>query len=113
MFNAMPSQTQATAAMRRHEEDAEKLLDLQLQLANEYAESSPALRRCWLESMAKSQVKLNNFAEAALCFAHMAALVRIIFTLSFHSSDAIFFLAGSGSAAAARGRRSRLLAGSL
>ncbi|XP_053212852.1 dedicator of cytokinesis protein 9-like isoform X2 [Panonychus citri] len=64
----------ATAAMREHENDSEMLLDLQHHLANSYAETSPALRRTWLESMAKNHIKNNNFSEAAQCLAHIAAL---------------------------------------
>lgn len=64
----------ATAAMREHENDAEMLLDLQHHLANSYAETSPALRRTWLESMAKNQIKNENYSEAAQCVAHIAAL---------------------------------------
>ncbi|XP_074596119.1 dedicator of cytokinesis protein Ziz [Brevipalpus obovatus] len=64
----------ATAAMREHENDAEMLLDLQHHLANSYAETSPALRRTWLESMAKNHVKNDNLSEAAQCLVHIAAL---------------------------------------
>lgn len=64
----------ATAAMREHESDPEMLMDLQSSLANSYAETSPALRRTWLESMAKNHMKDNNFSEAAMCLAHVAAL---------------------------------------
>ena len=64
----------ATAAMREHENDPEMLMDLQCSLANSYAETSPALRRTWLESMAKNHKKEGNLSEAAHCFAHIAAL---------------------------------------
>ena len=64
----------ATAAMREHENDPEMLMDLQCSLANSYAETSPALRRTWLESMAKNHTKEGNLSEAAHCFAHIAAL---------------------------------------
>lgn len=64
----------ATAAMREHENDPEMLMDLQCSLANSYAETSPALRRTWLESMAKNHQKEGNLSEAAHCFAHIAAL---------------------------------------
>ncbi|XP_015793400.1 dedicator of cytokinesis protein 9-like [Tetranychus urticae] len=64
----------ATAAMREHENDSEMLLDLQHHLANSYAETSPALRRTWLESMAKNHIKNNNFSEAAHCLVHISAL---------------------------------------
>ena len=64
----------ATAAMREHESDPEMLMDLQSSLANSYAETSPALRRTWLESMAKNHMKDGNFSEAAMCLAHVAAL---------------------------------------
>lgn len=64
----------ATAAMREHENDSEMMLDLQHHLANSYAETSPALRRTWLESMAKNHVKEGNYSEAAHCLAHIAAL---------------------------------------
>ncbi|RWS30486.1 dedicator of cytokinesis protein 9-like protein [Leptotrombidium deliense] len=49
-------------------------VDLQHQLAKNYAETSPALRRTWLESMANHHMKNGNLSEAAHCFAHMAAL---------------------------------------
>lgn len=64
----------ATAAMREHENDPEMLMDLQCSLANSYAETSPALRRTWLESMAKNHKKEGNLSEAAHCYAHIAAL---------------------------------------
>lgn len=64
----------ATAAMREHENDPEMMMDLQCSLANSYAETSPALRRTWLESMAKNHKKEGNMSEAAQCFAHIAAL---------------------------------------
>ena len=52
----------ATAAMREHENDLEMLLDLQHHLANSYAETSPALRRTWLESMANNHRKNGNYS---------------------------------------------------
>ncbi|RWS10848.1 Dedicator of cytokinesis protein 9-like protein, partial [Dinothrombium tinctorium] len=64
----------STHAMRKYENDPEMLLDLQHHLANSYAETSPALRRTWLESMAKNHIKHGNLSEAAHCFAHIAAL---------------------------------------
>ena len=65
---------QATVAMREHADDAEKLLDLQLQLANGYKLTSPALRRTWLEAMAKNHIKAGHLSEAAHCYAHISAL---------------------------------------
>lgn len=61
-------------ALREHENDPEKLMDLQWSLANSYAETSPALRRAWLQSMAKTHEKEGNLSEAAHCFAHIAGL---------------------------------------
>ena len=64
----------ATRLIKEHENDIEKLLDLQHHLANSYRETSPALRRTWLISMSKQHIKNGNFSEAAHCLAHVCAL---------------------------------------
>lgn len=64
----------ATAAMREHGHDIEMIMDLQCSLANSYAETSPALRRTWLESMARNHQRDGNLSEAAHCYIHIAAL---------------------------------------
>ena len=64
----------ATMLMKEHENDPEKLLDLQHHLANSYRETSPALRRTWLVSMSKQHIKNGNYSEAAQCLSHVCAL---------------------------------------
>ncbi|KAI1305795.1 Dedicator of cytokinesis protein 9 [Halotydeus destructor] len=64
----------ATAAMQEHANEPEMILDLQHHLADSYAETSPALRRTWLESMASNHVKDGNLSEAAHTLIHIAAL---------------------------------------
>ncbi|KAG8197439.1 hypothetical protein JTE90_014923 [Oedothorax gibbosus] len=63
----------ATMQMKEHENDPEMLVDLQHQLANSYA-STPALRKTWLESMARNHLKNGDNSEAAHCFIHIAAM---------------------------------------
>lgn len=62
----------ATMQMKEHENDPEMLVDLQYQLATSYA-STPALRKTWLESMARNHLKNGDYSE-------------VIILLSFHSS---------------------------
>ncbi|XP_055947475.1 dedicator of cytokinesis protein 9-like isoform X4 [Argiope bruennichi] len=63
----------ATMQMKEHENDPEMLVDLQHQLANSYA-STPALRKTWLESMARNHLKNGDHSEAAHCYIHIAAM---------------------------------------
>ncbi|GFQ85822.1 dedicator of cytokinesis protein 9 [Trichonephila clavata] len=63
----------ATMQMKEHENDPEMLVDLQHQLANSYA-STPALRKTWLESMARNHLKNGDNSEAAHCYIHIAAM---------------------------------------
>ncbi|CAL1287948.1 unnamed protein product [Larinioides sclopetarius] len=63
----------ATMQMKEHENDPEMLVDLQHQLANSYA-STPALRKTWLESMARNHLKNGDYSEAAHCYIHIAAM---------------------------------------
>lgn len=55
----------ATMQMKEHENDPEMLLDLQYQLATSYA-STPALRKTWLESMAKNHLKNGDYSEVII-----------------------------------------------
>lgn len=52
----------ATAAMKEHKDDPEKLVDLQYSLAKSY-QGTPELRKTWLENMAKAHEKYGNFSE--------------------------------------------------
>lgn len=64
----------ATAQMQAHHTDPERLLELQLSLANSYA-STPELRHTWLMTMARHHEQRGNVSEAACCHLHMAALM--------------------------------------
>ena len=54
----------ATAKLKEHENNPEMYVDLQYRLAKSYA-STPELRKTWLESMAKTHRKHNNFSEVS------------------------------------------------
>lgn len=64
----------ATAQMQAHHTDPERLLELQLSLANSYA-STPELRHTWLVTMARNHEINGNISEAACCHLHIAALM--------------------------------------
>jgi dedicator of cytokinesis protein 9/10/11 len=64
----------ATAQMQAHHTDPERLLELQLSLANSYA-STPELRHTWLVTMARNHELNKNISEAACCHLHIAALM--------------------------------------
>ncbi|XP_055917510.1 dedicator of cytokinesis protein 9 isoform X2 [Eupeodes corollae] len=64
----------ATAQMQAHHMDPERLLELQLSLANSYA-STPELRHTWLITMARNHEQNGNISEAACCHLHIAALM--------------------------------------
>lgn len=55
----------ATMQMKEHENDPEMLVDLQYQLATSYA-STPALRKTWLESMARNHLKNGDYSEVII-----------------------------------------------
>lgn len=63
-----------TAQMKNYEDDIEMLIDSQYSLAKSYA-NCLELRRTWLDSMASIHYKEKNYAEAAYCYLHIAALV--------------------------------------
>jgi hypothetical protein len=64
----------ATHEMQARHTDPERLLELQLSLANSYA-STPELRHTWLVTMARNHEINNNISEAASCHLHIAALM--------------------------------------
>lgn len=64
----------ATAQMQSHHTDPERLMELQLSLANSYA-STPELRHTWLVTMARNHEMNGNLSEAACCHLHIAALM--------------------------------------
>lgn len=64
----------ATAQMQAHHTDPERLLELQLSLANSYA-STPELRHTWLVTMARNHEMNGNISEAGCCHLHIAALM--------------------------------------
>lgn len=64
----------ATAQMQAHHTDPERLLELQLSLANSYA-STPELRHTWLVTMARNHEMNGNISEASCCHLHIAALM--------------------------------------
>ncbi|CAH8431329.1 unnamed protein product [Heterobilharzia americana] len=64
----------ATAEMRRHCDDPERIVDLQYALAKSYS-SNPALRRTWLEELAKLHLDSRSFTEFAMTKLHIAALM--------------------------------------
>ena len=56
----------ATAAMKDHREDPEKLIDLQESLAKSYS-ATPELRKTWLEEMAQAHTNFSNHSEVGHC----------------------------------------------
>ena len=64
----------ATFQMKEHQNDPEKLVDLQYSLAKSYT-STPELRKTWLDSMARIHGKNGDYSEAAHCYMHITALV--------------------------------------
>uniref|UniRef100_A0A094ZLL8 Dedicator of cytokinesis protein 11 n=1 Tax=Schistosoma haematobium TaxID=6185 RepID=A0A094ZLL8_SCHHA len=64
----------ATAEMRRHCDDPERIVDLQYALAKSYS-SNPALRRTWLEELVKLHMNSRSFTELAMTKLHIAALM--------------------------------------
>ncbi|CAH8502243.1 unnamed protein product [Dicrocoelium dendriticum] len=64
----------ATAEMRQHSDDHERLVDLHYFLAKSYS-SNPALRRTWLEELAKLHMSTKSLAELAMTKLHIAALM--------------------------------------
>ncbi|TNN07690.1 Dedicator of cytokinesis protein isoform 4 [Schistosoma japonicum] len=64
----------ATAEMRRHCDDPERIVDLQYALAKSYS-SNPALRRTWLEELVKFHMNSRSFTELAMTKLHIAALM--------------------------------------
>ncbi|KAG5678742.1 hypothetical protein PVAND_008388 [Polypedilum vanderplanki] len=82
----------ATHAMQARQTDPERLLELQLSLANSYA-STPELRHTWLVTMARNHESNNNISEAACCHLHIAALMAEY--LKLKGSDLINFGAES------------------
>uniref|UniRef100_A0A7N8WXE6 Dedicator of cytokinesis 7 n=1 Tax=Mastacembelus armatus TaxID=205130 RepID=A0A7N8WXE6_9TELE len=60
--------------MKEHQEDPEMLIDLMYRIAKGY-QTSPDLRLTWLQNMAGKHSERKNYAEAAQCLVHSAALV--------------------------------------
>uniref|UniRef100_A0A7N8XWC5 Dedicator of cytokinesis 7 n=1 Tax=Mastacembelus armatus TaxID=205130 RepID=A0A7N8XWC5_9TELE len=63
-----------TVKMKEHQEDPEMLIDLMYRIAKGY-QTSPDLRLTWLQNMAGKHSERKNYAEAAQCLVHSAALV--------------------------------------
>ncbi|XP_030052865.1 dedicator of cytokinesis protein 6 isoform X2 [Microcaecilia unicolor] len=63
-----------TVKMKEHQEDPEMLIDLMYRIAKGY-QNSPDLRLTWLQNMAGKHSERGNYAEAAQCLVHAAALV--------------------------------------
>lgn len=55
----------ATAQLKEHENDKEMLIDLQYSLAKSY-DSTPELRKTWLDSMAKIHNRHGDFSEVSI-----------------------------------------------
>lgn len=85
----------ATAQMQAHHMDPERLLELQLSLANSYA-STPELRHTWLVTMARHHEQRGNISEAACCHLHIAALMAEYLQLRGAASPAGLSSAGGG-----------------
>lgn len=68
----------ATMQMKEHENDPEMLVDLQYQLATSYA-STPALRKTWLESMARNHLKNGDYSEVIILNCICNFLTDILF----------------------------------
>ena len=64
----------STQQMKEHEDDPEKFVGLQHIMAQSYCDS-PEHRKTWLEEMAKKHKKEENYVEAGMCHAHIAALL--------------------------------------
>jgi len=60
--------------INQHSSDPEMMADLYFSIAKGYI-NAPDLRVAWLESLAKFNGKYKNYAEAAMCFIHISALV--------------------------------------
>ena len=63
-----------TVKMQDFKNDFEMLMDLQYRIAKGY-QQNPDLRLTWLQTMAAKHVEKENFAEAAQCYVHSAAIV--------------------------------------
>lgn len=68
----------ATMQMKEHENDPEMLVDLQYQLATSYA-STPALRKTWLESMARNHLKNGDYSEVIILNVIYVIFLDILF----------------------------------
>eukprot|EP01137_Pigoraptor_chileana_P018685 Opistho-2@78585 len=63
-----------TVRMKANDKDSDMLVDIMYRLAQGYA-NSPDLRVTWLENLAQYHKSTSNWAEAAQCTIHIAALV--------------------------------------
>ena len=75
--------------MKEHEDDPEKFSDLQHTMAQSYSDS-PEHRKTWLQEMARRHRENGNLIEAAMCYAHIAALVAQILNKNKERKDKIF-----------------------
>uniref|UniRef100_A0A914VB90 Uncharacterized protein n=1 Tax=Plectus sambesii TaxID=2011161 RepID=A0A914VB90_9BILA len=64
----------ATGALKESENDPIRLGDLHVRLADSYR-GSAALRAAWLESLAGLQTNARWYSEAAVCHAHIVAII--------------------------------------
>ena len=74
--------------MKEHEDDPEKFSDLQHTMAQSYSDS-PEHRKTWLQEMARRHRENGNLIEAAMCYAHIAALVAQILNKNKDREDKI------------------------
>jgi len=76
----------STQQMKEHEDDPEKFSDLQHTMAQSYSDS-PEHRKTWLQEMARRHRENGNLIEAAMCYAHIAALVAQILNKNKERND--------------------------
>ncbi|KAE9549990.1 hypothetical protein FO519_006810, partial [Halicephalobus sp. NKZ332] len=76
-----------TVKMKNVSNDFEMLIDLMFRIAKGY-QSNPDLRLTWLINIANKHAEKENFAEAAQCILHCAALVAEYLSMKsgFHNS---------------------------
>ncbi|VDN01206.1 unnamed protein product [Thelazia callipaeda] len=64
----------ATSALSKAVDDPIRLADLHVQLADSYR-GSAALRSAWFETLAEAHIRERWFSEAAVCEAHIIAII--------------------------------------
>uniref|UniRef100_F1KPQ6 Dedicator of cytokinesis protein 11 n=1 Tax=Ascaris suum TaxID=6253 RepID=F1KPQ6_ASCSU len=74
LINQLRGVLSATGALAEAINDPIRLAELHIQLANSYR-GSAALRSAWFETLAETHIKERWFSEAAVCEAHVIAII--------------------------------------